>query len=80
MLTQEQAAGFYKGKKLYHKTARNADGTAKRCRVNGKLKTWKTRPDDWQLPVKHGLYDYFYITPSNASEWLTYDVTEKKAA
>ena len=80
MVTKEQAAGFYKGRTLYHKTRRNADGTAKRCRVNGKLKTWKTRPDDWQLPVKHGLYDFFHITPYNAGDWLLYDVTEKQAA
>jgi len=80
MITMEMAATYYKGKTLYHKTARNADGTAKRCRVNGKLKTWKTRPNDWHLPVKHGLYDFFYITSSNAGDWLTYDVTEKQAA
>lgn len=80
MITKTQAAEFYKGKTLYHKTQRNADGTAKRCRVNGKLKTWKTRPTDWQLPVKHGLWDCFYLTPSNAKDWLTHDVTEKLAA
>lgn len=34
-------------------------------RVNGKCKTWKTRPDDFSLPIKHGLRDYGYITQDN---------------
>lgn len=35
-------------------------------RRNGKTKTWKTRPNDFNIPVKHGLYDYGYITQDNA--------------
>ena len=35
-------------------------------RANGKCKTWKTRPDEFKLPIKHGLYDYGYITHENA--------------
>lgn len=55
---------------FYHRTKRNADGTAVRCRANGACKTWKTRPDDFRLPVKYGLKTCFYITPHNANEWL----------
>lgn len=62
---------------FYHVTLRNADGTAVRCRANGACKTWKTRPDDFRLPVKYGLKQCFYITPSNAKDWLTTDPTEK---
>ncbi len=54
---------------FHHKTAKNADGTPVRARVNGKCKTWKTRPDDFRLPVKYGLRDCFYITPENAGDW-----------
>lgn len=35
-------------------------------RANGKCKTWKTRPDEFRLPIKHGLWDYGYITQDNA--------------
>ena len=35
-------------------------------RVNGKCKTWKTRPDEFKLPIKHGLYDNGYLTHKNA--------------
>lgn len=35
-------------------------------RRNGKTKTWKTRPGQFQIPVKHGLYNYAYITQDDA--------------
>lgn len=75
MITKEQAMtlGMF-----YHVTARNADGTAVRCRANGRCKTWKTRPDDFRLPVKYGLKRCFYLTPRNADEWLPYDPSEKR--
>jgi hypothetical protein len=43
----------------------------KQVRVSGKCKTWKTRPDDFQLPVKYGMYESLYITPSNAAMFIT---------
>jgi hypothetical protein len=61
---------------FYHRYLRNADGTACRCRVNGKCRTWKTRPGEFRLPVKHGLRDCFYITESN-TDWLTEDLSGK---
>jgi hypothetical protein len=33
-----------------------------RWRRNGKTKTWKTRPGEFQIPIKHGLRSYDYIT------------------
>jgi hypothetical protein len=78
MVTKQIAATLPCGKTLYHATRKNADGSAKRCRVMGKCKTWVTRPNEFRLPVKHGMYDSFYITESNASEWYTLDA--KRAA
>ena len=38
-----------------------------RWRVNGKCKLWKTMPDRFQLPIKHGFYGpYYYVTEQNA--------------
>lgn len=34
-------------------------------RSNGKCKTWKTRPEEFKLPIKHGLYSYRYIDHTN---------------
>lgn len=35
-------------------------------RANGACKTWKRDVERFQLPVKHGLYNYGYITNDNA--------------
>jgi hypothetical protein len=43
----------------------------KKVRVSGKCQTWKTRPDDFKLPVKYGMYESLYITPENASLFVT---------
>ena len=67
-MTRDEVNNLNRGAVLEHVTGKNADGTPLRCRVNGKLKTWKTR-NDFQLPVKHGLKTCFYITPDNIDEW-----------
>lgn len=66
MVTKEQALTV---SQFHHVRLKNADGTPVRCRANGRCKTWKTRPEDFRLPVKHGLKQCFYITPRNADEW-----------
>jgi hypothetical protein len=55
---------------LHHVKAINADGTPLRARVNGRMKVWKTRPNEFRLPMKYGLLTCFYITQSNAHEWV----------
>lgn len=57
---------------FWHKTAKRSDGrTAIGVRRNGATKTWKTRPGEFRIPVKYGMYEYFYITDKNADEWTT---------
>ena len=67
MITKEIA--MTQPREMWHNTYTNADGTPLRVRSNGKCKTWKTRPDEFSLPVKSGLYAHDYITPANAHEW-----------
>ncbi len=69
MATKTELDRLKPGDILTHVSIKNADGTPARCRVNGKMKEWKTRPHAWQLPVKHGLRNCFYITEHNASDW-----------
>jgi hypothetical protein len=38
-------------------------------RVNGKCQTWKTRPEEFKLPIAYGLYDHSYVTETNCSEF-----------
>lgn len=40
-------------------------------RRNGRTQTWKTRPDDFRIPVKWGLRGYDSITPANADRFHT---------
>jgi hypothetical protein len=32
------------------------DGTLRELKINGAVKTWKTRPDEVSVPVKYGFY------------------------
>lgn len=40
-------------------------------RRNGRTQTWKTRPNEFRIPVKFGLYDYSYITEREARSFHT---------
>lgn len=40
-------------------------------RANGACKTWKTRPDEFRLPIKYGMYAFGYLTHDNADEFHT---------
>ena len=60
---------------VYHSTSRNSKGRAHSVRFSGKMKTWKTRPDEFRIPWKFGLYDNGAITHRNAHEWLVGDPT-----
>jgi hypothetical protein len=53
----------------------NADGSPMNYRQNGKIQFWKTRPDDFRIPVKRGLYEYGEVTPRNM-DMVTLDVPE----
>jgi hypothetical protein len=52
-----------------HINLKNADGTRLRARRNGKTKTWKTRMNNFDIPIKHGLRDYGYIDEINCGFW-----------
>lgn len=69
MLTKDQALTLRHGQTLHHVSLKNRDKTPLRARVNGACKTWKTRPDEFRLPVKYGLRECFYIDHNNAGEW-----------
>ncbi len=69
-MTKRDAVDARHGEIFYHKTLTNADGeTPQGFRVTGKCKTWKTRPDEFRLPIKRGLYTSGYITHENADEF-----------
>ena len=40
-----------------------------RCRRSGRTQTWVTRPADFRVPVKYGLYESGEVTHTNATQW-----------
>lgn len=69
MVTKQIAESARYRQEFYHKTIKNVDGSPARCRVNGKCKTWKTRPNEFSLPVKYGLKHCFYINQITGADW-----------
>jgi len=61
-ITLEQAKALRFGDIIHEDGASNADGSCRRWRVNGKVKTWKRSPGRVQVPLKYGLYKYDYLT------------------
>ncbi len=56
--------------RFYHRTQKYARSDEPlQARRNGRTRVWKRRPGYFEIPVKYGLKQCFYITPENAAEW-----------
>lgn len=80
MISKKDAVESHHGQVFYHRYARNADFTALRVRVTGRCKTWKTRENEFRLPVKYGLYQSDAITQDNNEQWFKTDPTQEGGA
>ena len=79
MITKEIAQRLRTGQTLYHKELTNKDGSPLRARVNGAVKFWKCSPERFQIPMKHGLKECFYITNNeNAENWRIMEREEEE--
>ena len=76
MITKEIALNSGYGTVFYHRSFRNRDGSAKRCRVTGKCKVWKTRPKEFRLPVKVGWKESNAIDHWTCDQWFRLDITQ----
>lgn len=54
---------------FYHVSLLDSRKQPLKCRRNGATKVWKTRPEEFKIPVKYGMYNYFYIDQNNCHEW-----------
>lgn len=68
MVTKEQAINAHL-KQIFYSIKRNKQNQPCQVRVNGKCQVWITRPKDFRLPVKQGLYIYGAIDQDNAKYW-----------
>jgi hypothetical protein len=80
MITKSQAISLQHGDILHSNEFENADGSCERWRVTGKVKTWKTYPHDFKIPVKHGMYDHGYVTHHNNHNFHLSTECKKEAA
>jgi hypothetical protein len=59
---------------FHHVTETQSSGQqCARVRRNGRTRTWKTRPDEFVLPVKWGMRDQFSIHEIDADCWNVAD-------
>lgn len=69
-ITLEQAKSLKVGKRIYHKTAKNADmKTPQTFKVNGTPRTWKRDGTRVLVPLKRGLREYCHLTEDNLDEF-----------
>jgi len=64
-ITLEQAKQLKIGTILYHRQAKNADGSPQRWKVTGKVQTWKRDLNMVYIPLKRGKYTYSHLTKMN---------------
>lgn len=66
MITKQQA----ELENYFHSSIyRNADGSCQRWRRNGATHTWKTRPNEFRIPIKYGLRGFSAIELHNANNF-----------
>lgn len=72
MITRQQAILLKYGEEIHYGTCRETIGpyggrrvTIERWRIFGKVKLWKTRPNDFSIPIKNGLYNFGKLTHDN---------------
>lgn len=88
MITKEQAIklGENVGTEIHHGQCTMSIGIRGgkrrkivRYRSNGKCKTWATKPNAFELPLKYGFSGYAYLNDLNAKEFhLTDDCPIKE--
>lgn len=76
MITVSQAKKLRHGQYVWLLDYFDSDGRPAHARVTGAVKLWKTRPNDFEVPIKRGMWDSGYLTPSTASR---FSLTEPKS-
>lgn len=80
MITLSQAKNLGVGQVLYAVGRYNADGTAMRARVSGRVQTWKTRPSEVRIPYKRGLYEHGHLYASDLKDFSLTEPPPRKPA
>lgn len=54
------------------------DGALRDVKINGAVKTWKTRPNEVSVPVKYGMYEYARFETAEALRRFVVVVAEEE--
>lgn len=54
---------------FYHGILKDSIGGFQRFRRNGKTRVWKSRPTEFRIPIKRGLYQYGFIDHTNCNNF-----------
>jgi hypothetical protein len=54
----------------HHIWFRANDGSARQCKVNGAVRTWKRDSSRIEIPIKYGLYEYNTLTAADIERVL----------
>jgi hypothetical protein len=68
MVTFEQAVT---AERFHENQGQRSDGSCYVWRRNGATQTWKTRPGEFRIPVKYGMYQYGQIRHDIAEQFHT---------
>ncbi len=66
MITIGQVKRIKWGSDVYVIGHYDSDGSPSHFRIAGVPQFWKTRPKDFKVPLKRGLYEHAYLTQDNA--------------
>ena len=67
MITMQDALDAHIGSEFH---GLSADGRKIiTVRVNGRCQTWRTRPAEFRLPIKYGMWEYGEITHNDTERW-----------
>jgi hypothetical protein len=69
MITKQQAIDLPL-REIHYANPKVVKNSCMKYRRNGQTKTWKTRLEEFKVPIKHGLRDYAYLTHENADKFF----------
>lgn len=77
-MTLNEAKRLRHGQTVWIKGHWDSDGSPSKCRVTGKVQTWKTRPNEVRVPIKRGMYEYGSITHGNLDRFTLKQPASRK--
>lgn len=79
-LTLQDAKELQYRQELYYSGSSDYRGAPQKWRVSGKPKTWKTRPNEVEVPIKWGMYVSAKITENDLNLFHFYEWEAVKGA